>query len=115
MRKTLFVLGRLTGVAYLIVGLLGGWWPGHWDDAAAIDQILWIVFLVGGGIALLGGLRIIDRSRWPGAILVSVGAVAGALAIFWTGIVLLVAGALVVLSVLYARKAQPRQLEWGAS
>jgi hypothetical protein len=106
-RTALFWLGWFTGVAYLIIGVLGGWWPGHWDDAAALDQILWIVFLVGGGIFLLAGLRIIDRSRWPGAVLVSVGAVAGALVIFWTGVALIVAVALVVLSVLYARRPPP--------
>ena len=103
-RTTLFWLGTITGVAYLVIGALGAWWPGHWDDAAAIDQVLWGALLVGGGMALLTGLRIIDRSpRW-GAILVAVGAVAGALVIFWTVIVIIVAVTLAVLAVIYARR-----------
>ena len=48
--------------------------------------------------------RIIERSpRW-GAILVAVGAVAGALVIFWTVIVIVVALTVVVLAVVYARR-----------
>ena len=103
-RTVLFVLGTVTGIAYLVIGVLGAWWPGHWDDAAASDQITWGALLVGGGVALLAGLRIIDRSpRW-GAILIGVGAVAGALVIFWTVIVLVVAVTLTVLGVVYARR-----------
>jgi hypothetical protein len=103
-RTALFWLGTITGIAYVVVGALGAWWPDHWDDAAASDQILWGVLLVGGGVALLAGLRIIERSpRW-GAILVAVGAVAGALVIFWTVIVILVAVTLAVLGVVYARR-----------
>jgi hypothetical protein len=70
---------------------------------AASDQVLWGALLIGGGVALLAGLRIIERTpRW-GAILVAVGAVAGALVIFWTVIVILVAVTLAVLAVVYAR------------
>ena len=32
--------GTITGIAYLVIGALGAWWPGHWD-ARAIDQIIW--------------------------------------------------------------------------
>ena len=39
-----------TGVAYLIVGVAGAIWPGHWDDAAASDQIMWAVLLIAGGL-----------------------------------------------------------------
>ena len=103
-RTALFWLGTITGVAYLGIGALGAWWPGHWDDAAASDQILWGALLIGGGVALLAGLRIIERTpRW-GAILVAVGAVAGALVIFWTVIVILVAVTLAVLAFVYARR-----------
>jgi hypothetical protein len=64
-RSALFWLGTITGIAYLLIGALGAWWPGHWDDAAASDQILWGALLMGGGVALLAGLRIIERSpRW---------------------------------------------------
>ena len=109
--KALFGLGAIAGVAFILVGLAGGIWPGHWDDAPASDQILWIVFGVGGGVAVLTGLRLLRRSPWGGATLVSLGAVVGALPIFWLLLPLLVAIALVVLSVLYARRvgrSEPR-------
>ncbi len=104
-RTVLFGLGTVTGIAYLVIGVLGAWWPGHWDDAAAGDQIMWGVLLVGGGVAVLAGLRIIDRSpRWPARSSIGLGAVAGALVIFWTVIVLVVAVTLAVLGVVYARR-----------
>jgi hypothetical protein len=107
-RTALFWLGTITGVAYLVIGALGAWWPGHWDDAAASDQILWGALLIGGGVVLLAGLRIIERTPWWGAILVAVGAVAGALVIFWTVIVILVAVTVAVLALIYApRLASP--------
>jgi hypothetical protein len=100
--KMLVVLGTLTGIAYLVIGVVGGLWSSHWEDASASDQIIWIVLLLGGG--LLAGVRISNRSAWRAAALISVGAVLGALPIFWTGLALLVAIALVVLSVLHARR-----------
>jgi ABC-type antimicrobial peptide transport system permease subunit len=108
-RKTLFWLGGFTGIAYLIIGVVGGVLPQHWEEATLADQLIWAALLVGAGVAVLAGLRLIDRSRWAGAALISVGAVVGALPIFWTGLVLLVAPALVVLSMLHARRlaAQP--------
>jgi hypothetical protein len=102
--KLLVVLGTFTGIAYLLIGVIGGVWPSHWEDASASDQIIWIVLLLGGGLLLLAGVRISNRSPWPAAALISVGAVLGALPIFWTGLALLVAIALVVLSVLHARR-----------
>ena len=102
--KGLVVLGFLTAVAYLLVGIIGGLSLSHWDEASTSDQVLWSVLLVGGGILLLAGLRISRRSPWVGFALISVGALAGALPIFWTLIAVVVAVALVVLSFLYARR-----------
>jgi hypothetical protein len=102
--KALLWLGGFTGVAFLAIGIAGGIWPGHWDDAPASDQILWVVFGVGGGLAILAGLRLFARSAWTGAALVSVGAIVGALPIFWAILPLLLAVALIVLSILCARR-----------
>jgi hypothetical protein len=102
--KVLVVLGFFVAVAYLLVGIIGGLSLSHWDEASASDQILWIVLLVGGAILLLAGLRISRRSPWGGFALISVGALAGALPIFWTLIAVVLAIALVVLSFLYARR-----------
>ena len=103
--KLLVVLGTLTGVAYLVIAVVGGLWSSHWEDASASDQIIWVVLLLGGGALLLAGIRISKRSPWPAAGLISAGAILGALPIFWTLIAILVAIALVVLSVMYARGA----------
>jgi hypothetical protein len=103
--KLLVVLGTFAAAAYLLIGIVGGLWGSHWDDASAADQIIWVVLLVGGAVLLFAGLRISRRSPWGGAALISLGAVAGALPIFWTVIALLVAFVLVVLSVMYARRA----------
>jgi hypothetical protein len=102
--KWLFGLGAFVAVAYLLVGVIGGLWPGHWDEASALDEILWYVFLVGGGALLLAGLWFFQRSPWTGAVLVSLGAIAGGLALFWTVLAPVLAIALVVLSVLCARR-----------
>jgi hypothetical protein len=103
--KLLVVLGTLTGIAYLVIAVVGGFWSSHWEDASASDQIIWIVLLIGGGLLLLAGVRISKRSPRPAAALISVGAILGALPIFWTVLALLVAIALVVLSIMYARRA----------
>ena len=105
LEKALRGLGMFTGVAYLIVGVAGAIWPGHWDDAAASDQIVWAVLLIAGGLLVLAGLRLLRRAPARGATLVSIGAVIGALPIFWALLPLLLAVALIVLSVLYARRA----------
>jgi hypothetical protein len=104
--KILVVLGTFVAAAYVLIGIIGGLLPSHWEEASgASDRIIWIVLLVGGGLLLFLGLRMSRRSPWLGAALISLGAVAGALPIFWTLIALLVAITLVVLSVLYARRA----------
>ena len=103
--KALVVLGFFTAVAYLLVGIIGGLSLSHWDEASASDQILWASLLIGGAILIIAGLRISRRSPWAAAALISVGALVGALPIFWTLIALVLAVALIVLSLLYARRA----------
>ena len=102
LEKALVVLGFFVAAAYLLVGIIGGLSLSHWDDAS--DQILWVSLLVGGAILIVAGLRISRRSPWGAAALISVGALAGALPIFWTLIAVVLAIALVVLSFLYARR-----------
>ena len=104
LRTALLGLGWFAVICFTLVGVVGGAWPGHWDDASAADQIVWVVLSLSGAVLLAGGLWLIDRSRWLGAVLVSIGAVVGALPIFWTLVALVLAAALVVLSVLYARR-----------
>ena len=92
-------------VAYTLVGVVGGAWPGAWDDSGAADQVFWVVLSVGGAALLAAGLWLIDRARWAGASLVSIGAILGGVPIFWAVLPLVAAAALVVLAVRYARRA----------
>jgi hypothetical protein len=101
--KTVRVLGYFAAAAYVVVGIVGGLWPSHWDNASAGDQALWITLMVGGAILLVVGLSLFPRSNWGGAVLVSVGAFFGALPIFWTGVALVLAVVIVLLSVRHAR------------
>ena len=104
--KILVVLGTIVAAAYVLIGIIGGLLSSHWEEASgASDRIVWFVLLVGGGVLLFLGLRMSRRSPWLGAALISVGAVAGALPIFWTILALVLAIALVVLSIMYARRA----------
>jgi hypothetical protein len=103
--KILVVLGTFVAAAYVLIGIIGGLATSHWSEASTGDWVTWTVLLVGGGIVLFLGLRWSRRSPWLGALLISVGAVAGALPIFWTLIALVVAVVLVVLSVIYAQRA----------
>ena len=102
--KLLVVLGTFAAAAYVLIGIIGGLLASHWEEASTSDRVIWAVLLVGGGVVLFLGLRMSRRSPWLGALLISVGAVAGALPIFWTLIALVVAVALVVLSILNARR-----------
>jgi hypothetical protein len=104
MSRAFVLFGGVAAVAYIIVGIVGGIWPSHWEDASASDQIVWIVLLLGGGVLVLAGLRMFARSPWGGAALVSVGAILGALPIFWTIAALVAAVVLIVWSVITARR-----------
>ena len=104
LQRALSALACVTGILYLVVGIAGGIWPGHWDDTGAAAQILWFVFGIAGGVLVLAGWRLIGRSPKLAATLISLGGVVGALPIFWTIVPLLLAIALIALSVLYVRR-----------
>ena len=109
LHKALFGLGVFTAVAYIIVGIAGGIWPGHWDDTGATDQILWVVFGVGEGHPprrAATAAPLADSGRDTRVCRV----ILGALPVFWTLIPLLLALVLIVLSVMYARRARVRRV-----
>ena len=104
MSRRLFIFGSIVGIAYVAAGIAGGIWPGHWDDAPASDQIIWVVLLVVGGLLILAGLRGFPRSPWAGAGLIGVGAILGGLVLFWTIVVLVAALVLIVWTIVAARR-----------
>ncbi len=92
--RQIALLGGFLGVGFVIMGLI--------ESAIAIsgnDSIVffWFPALVGGGLLiLLGVFRVVEPARLSG-VLVTLGAIAGGLALAWTLIVPLLAIALVVL------------------
>lgn len=104
MRRAVGAIAGLLAITYLIAGVVGAAARGHWDEASATDEILWYVFSFAGALLLVVGLRALDGSPWIGAIVASVGAAVGALPVFWTIVVPMLAILFVVLVVVYARR-----------
>jgi len=108
--KSLSALGKLAGAAYILVGVVVGALPAVWEDSSTGGRVFWIIFLVGAGVLLFAGLRIFDRSPWAAAALVSVGAIVGGLVLAWSVAAPVIAIALIVLSVVGARRVQTQTL-----
>lgn len=102
-QKTLFILGGITAVMYLLATILAGDIHMSETGSSASEPVFWRVVLVVGGLLLLAGLWLVKRSPWVGAALISLGAIAGAVPIFWTVVTPFMALALLVLSVVNAR------------
>lgn len=108
MRRAVGALAGLLAITYLLAGVIGAAERGHWDEASASDEVLWYVFSFGGCLLLVVGLRALDGSPWVGAVVAAVGAAVGALPIFWTIVVPVLAILFVVLVVVYARRISAR-------
>jgi hypothetical protein len=96
-------LAGLLGVGYIAAGVVGAVADATGGDRS--DLAFWLVFLVGGGALVLIGSFLFGPRPMPSVVLTSVGALAGALALFWSVIVPVLALALVVLSVVRARRS----------
>lgn len=109
-RKGLSVLGTAVGAVYILVGVIVGALPAVWEDSSTGGRVFWILFLVGAGVLVLAGLRIFDRLPRAGAALVSVGAIVGGLVLAWSIAAPIAAIALIVLSVVCARRLPAQTL-----
>jgi len=96
-RALVFVLAAV----YVVAGI-GGLFAGF-DDTR--DTALWVAFLCGGGALMLLGFFAAPSSGWLSAALVSIGAAAGGIALFWSIIVPVAAAAVVAMSFALARQA----------
>ena len=101
-QKALFVLGGITAVVYFLATLIGDIRMSE-DGTSTTEPVVWRIVLVVGGLLIIAGLWLVRRSPWAGAGLISLGAIAGTVPIFWTVVMPFVALALVVLSVINAR------------
>ncbi len=102
--KPLLLVGGIAVVFYLLWGLVFGLMPSHWEESGVMDQVLFLVLMIGGSLLLGVGLWVFSRAPWLGALLISLGGILGALPVFWMLLPLVVAVALVMLSIVYARR-----------
>ena len=103
-QTALFILGGITAALYLLTATFAvGDIHLSESGSSTWEPVFWRVVLVGGGLLLIAGIWLVQRSPWVGAALISLGAVAGAVPIFWTIVTPFFALALVVLSVIKAR------------
>ena len=101
MNRGLRVVAWVAALLYIAVGvgelLLA--------DGTFAHRLIFAVALGLFAALVVVGVRLIDDRPWIGAAMASVGATAGGLALFWTVAAVLLAIAIVVLSVLVARRA----------
>jgi hypothetical protein len=95
---------RITGwiLAVLLVGM--GIAEATYASGTRAHQTLFFVALMLFAVLVVTGIRLIERRPWLGCVLASVGAVLGGLALFWTVLALLLAVAVVALSIRSARR-----------
>ena len=101
MNRGLRVMAWVAALLYVVVGLL----ELILADGSLGHRVLFAVVLGLFAVLVLVGVGLIDARPWVGAALASVGAIAGGLALFWTVAAVLLAVAIVTLSVLAARRA----------
>lgn len=101
MSRSLHVVAWVASLLYVLVGL------GELilADGSLAHRVAFAAVLTLFAVLVLVGVRLIDDRPWIGAAMASVGAIAGGLALFWTVAALLLAIAIVTLSVLAARRA----------
>lgn len=105
MNRGLRVVAWVAALLYVVVGLL----ELILADGSLAHRVTFAVVLGLFAALVLVGVRLIDDRPWVGAAVASVGAIAGGLALFWTIAAVLLAIAIVTLSMLTARRAsQPK-------
>jgi len=96
------LVGVLLAAVYVTVGIIG--WIVDVDDGDNGDLAIWLLLLVGGGALLLVGLFAVSRWSTLSVALGALGALAGALALWWTFAIPLIALGFVVLAVVARRQ-----------
>jgi hypothetical protein len=106
--KALTITGWVAAALYIGVGLL----ELALDEDESLGS-LWsfILLLVVLAALVVGGIRVIRNRPWLGATVASVGALVGALVLFWTVLAILLAIAIVILSLLVARETSAHQVD----
>lgn len=99
------VLAAILGVGYIAGGVVGAALDVTGGDGS--DLAFWLVFLVAGGALVLVGSFVLEARAALSIVVTAIGAAAGALALFWSVIVPVLAAALVVLTIVSSRRRNP--------
>lgn len=97
------VVAAILGVGYIAAGVVGAAVDATGGDGS--DLAFWLAFLAGGGTLVLVGSFVLRSRPVLSATLTSVGALAGAVAVFWSIIVPVLALVLVTLCIVRARRS----------
>jgi hypothetical protein len=103
--KSLRIVGWVTAALFVAIGIA----EATYADGTRAHQTLFFVGLTLFAVLIVAGIKLLDRRPWLGAGLASLGAVLGGISLFWTVAALLLAIAIVALSIVCARRvsAQP--------
>lgn len=96
------LVGVLLAAVYITVGVIG--WIADVGDGDNGDLAVWLLLLVGGGALLLIALFVLPRWSTFSLLLAAVGALAGALALWWTIALPLIAVGFIVLAIAATRQ-----------
>ena len=105
MERWLRVVALVAAALYVVVGV------GEliFADESLGRRILFAVVLLVFAVLVVGGVALIAQRPWIGAAVASVGAIAAGFALFWTVAAIVLGLAIVVLSVMVARRSAATQ------
>lgn len=98
-----YALALVLGIGYAAGGIVG--WIADVTDGDGSDLAFWLLFLLGGAALIFAGLFLTRRWTRASILLVSIGAIAGALVLFWSIVVPILALALVGLALVAGRRS----------
>jgi hypothetical protein len=98
--KSLRIVGWLTAALFVVVGIA----EATYANGTRAHQTLFFVALTFFAALIVAGMNVLQRRPRLGAALTSLGAILGGIALFWTGVALLLAIAIVTLSVVCGRR-----------
>ena len=97
--RALRILGWIDAGLFLLVGVGELIVPG--EDSRG-SRVLFLAVLTLFAVFVVVGIRLLPTRPWPGVAVASVGAILGGFSLFWTGLAILLAVAIVVLGVICA-------------
>ena len=94
--RALRIVGWIDAALFILAGVGELIFPG--EDSRG-SRVLFLAVLVLFAVLVVAGIRLLPAHPWTGLAIASIGAVLGGFALFWTGIAILLAVAVVVLGV----------------